>query len=260
MTVRSDDLSQFGDLARAIDPVQFARSLGMEPDPWQAEVLRSRESKICLRIGRQCGKSSAAGLIAAHTTLYRPKSLTLLISPSQRQSGEVFRKCLGFYRDAGRPLDSEAESALQLQLENGSRIVSLPGKDGTVRGYSGVDLLIIDEAAYVNENVYDAVSPMLSVSQGNLLVMSTPAGKRGFFYDIWEHEDGWLKLHVPARLCPRHSVQWLEQQRRARGEAMYMQEYEAEFIDIAGTTFAAEDIDAAIDPAFVPLALWPLAS
>ncbi len=74
---------------------------------------------------------------------------------------------------------------MTLRLENGSRIVSLPGTEGTVRGFSGVALLIVDEASRVDDALYHAVRPMLAVSHGKLVLLSTPWGKRGFFYREW---------------------------------------------------------------------------
>ena len=75
----------------------------------------------------------------------------LLLSPTQRQSGELFRKCLDFYRAAGRPVEPSSETALTLTLQSGSRIVSLPGHEGNVRGYSAVRLSVIDEASRVSD-------------------------------------------------------------------------------------------------------------
>jgi hypothetical protein len=77
------------------------------------------------------------------------------------------------------------ESALRLELRNGSRIVSLPGDETTVRGYSGVRLLVVDEAARVPDDLYFSIRPMLAVSGGRLVCLSTPFGKRGFFYEAW---------------------------------------------------------------------------
>ena len=69
-----------------------------------------------------------------------------------------------------------------LELPNGSRIVGLPANDDTVRGYSGATMLLIDEAARVPDAMYAAVKPMLATTSGEMWLMSTPHGKRGFFY------------------------------------------------------------------------------
>jgi len=108
-----------------------------------------------------------------------------MLSPSLRQSGELFRKALSVYRTLGRPVPSEAESALRLELDTGSRIISLPGTENTIRGYSGVRLLLVDEASRVEDDLYRAIRPMLAVSGGRLVAPSTPWGKRGFWFREW---------------------------------------------------------------------------
>ena len=133
------------DLLLALDPVELARSTSLEPDPWQERLLRSEAVRVLLNCSRQAGKSTMAATVAVHTALYEPSSLVLLLSPSLRQSQELFKKALTCYRSAGGPVPSSTESALRLELENGSRIVSLPGKQDTVRGFSGVRLLVVDE-------------------------------------------------------------------------------------------------------------------
>lgn len=116
------------DLACALDPAELARRVGLPPDPWQADFLRSDEPRILLNCSGQAGKSTVTALLGVHAALYEPGALVLLLSPSLRQSQELFRKALDIYRALESPLPVEAESALRLQLENGSRMVSLPGK------------------------------------------------------------------------------------------------------------------------------------
>jgi len=172
-----------GDLLMALDPVELARAAELEPDPWQARLLRSPAARVLLNCSRQAGKSTMAATLAVHTAVYEPGALVLLLSPSLRQSQELFKKAIGCYRTVGGPIPSKTESALRLELENGSRIVSLPGKQDTVRGFSGVRLLVVDEAARVPGELYYAVRPMLAVSGGRLLALSTPFGTRGWWYE-----------------------------------------------------------------------------
>jgi tRNA(Met) C34 N-acetyltransferase TmcA len=170
------------DLKLALDRVAFARALGLEPDAWQEELLRSTSDRVLLNCSRQSGKSTMTGVIALHRALYHPGSLILCLAPALRQSQELFGKVLGFYRDLGRPVSPQAERKLSLELENGSRIVTLPGSEKTIRGFSGTALLILDEAARVDDALYYAVRPMLAVSGGALMMLSTPYGRRGVFY------------------------------------------------------------------------------
>jgi hypothetical protein len=176
--------------------------------------------------------------------LYEEESLVLLLSPSLRQSGELFKKCLATYKNLGRPVSPESETALTLTLENGSRIVSLPGsKDGNIRGYSGVDLLVIDEAAWVADSLYMSVRPMLAVSGGRLMALSTPHGTRGWFYEAWRGVENWERYEVPATMCPRISEEFLAEEKRNMGEWWYAQEYGCVFSEAETQAFRREDID-----------------
>jgi hypothetical protein len=243
------------DLACALDPVHLAEQAGITPDPWQCDVLRSSAARVLLLCSRQAGKSTITSILAVHTAVYEPGSLVLLLSPTLRQSGELFKKCAGVYQALGRPVPSDSESALQLELENGSRIVSLPGKEGTIRGFSGVRLLAIDEAAWVPDDLYLAVRPMLAVSQGRLVALSTPHGTRGWFYEAWRGEEPWERYEVPATSCPRISPTFLEEEKRSMGDWWYQQEYMCTFLDAETQAFRREDIDAAFREDVQPWAL-----
>jgi hypothetical protein len=245
------------DLARALDPVALAGRLGLAPDAWQADVLRSGAPRILLNCCRQSGKSTVAAMLALHTALYVPGSLTLLVSPSLRQSQELFRRAVDFYRRLSRPVPPEAETALRLELETGSRIVSLPGSETTVRGFSGVGLIVVDEAAQVHDSLYFALRPMLAVSGGRLVLSSTPYGARGFFYEAWRSAEPWERYEVPAASCPRISAEFLEEERRAHGEWWFRQEYECSFLDAQTQAFARDDIERAFAEEVRP---WDLLS
>lgn len=234
------------DLAAALDPVVFARKLGFEPDPWQAELLRCADKRVLLNCSRQAGKSTVTALLTLHTAIYRPGSLTLLLSPSLRQSGELFRKVLDFFDLAAQSI-SESETRLSLELVNGSRVVSLPGKEGTIRGFSGVDLLIIDEAARASDDLYYAVRPMLAVSGGRLVALSTPFGRRGFFHQEWTEGQGWRRFEVPARKCSRISPDFLAEERQRMPDHVYRSEYECEFTENELSAFSYDDVMAATE-------------
>jgi hypothetical protein len=242
------------DLKGALDPVHWARSeLSFDPDPWQTEVLRSQARRILLNCSRQSGKSTVTTLLALHTAVFHPRSLILLMSPTLRQSGELFKNVLGFYNQMDSPPNSETESALKLELNNGSRIISLPGKEQNVRGYAGVTLLIVDEAARVPDELYYSIRPMLAVSNGRLVAMSTPWGKRGWFFKEWSGMDSWQKLRITANKCPRISAKFLEEESQAMGEWWFRQEYMCEFMETEDQIFSYELIQEMLDPDVQPL-------
>ncbi len=229
------------DLASRLDPVSLARRVGIGPDPWQGEVLRSTAPRILLNCCRQSGKSTAAGLLGLHRAVYSPGSTTLLVSPGQRQSSELFRKVLAAYRRLGRPVPSEAENAMSLALENNSRVISLPGNESTIRTYT-CDLMVIDEASRVSDDLYAAVRPMLAVSGGRLLALSTPHGVSGWWAEAWHSSDPWERYEVPADQCPRISRSFLAEERLALGEWKFEQEYFCKFLEDAWQIFSNEAI------------------
>lgn len=233
------------DLAQALDPALFATNMGFAPDQWQGELLRTPAKQVILNCSRQAGKSTSTALLTLHTAMYEPGSLILLLSPSLRQSGELFKKVKEFW-EGQITADAESETKLTMELKNGSRIISLPGKSGTIRGFSGVNLLIVDEAAFVPDDLYFAVRPMLAVSGGRIILLSTPFGKRGFFHDVWTAGQGWEKFEVPATKCPRISPEFLAEERRSMPEWRFNQEYLCSFEDSQTSAFSFDDVMAAV--------------
>jgi hypothetical protein len=206
-----------------------------------------------LLASRQSGKSTTVAALALHTAIYGKPGLILLLSRALRQSQELFRKVLDVYRALGETVALEAESALRLEMKNGSRIISLPGNEETVRSYSNVKLLVIDEASRVPDALYFSVRPMLAVSGGRLVCLSTPWGKRGFFYEAWTGQEDWERISITADQCPRITKAFLAEERRVMGEWWYKQEYQCEFVEPSDQLFTYESIQAALSDEVPPL-------
>ena len=237
----------------ALDRVEFARSVGVDPDDWQRDLLRSTSDRILLNCSRQSGKSTMSAVLALHRALYFPGSLVLCLAPALRQSQELFGKVATFYRALDRPAAPQGERKLSLELENGSRIITLPGSEKTIRGFSGAALLIVDEAARVDDELYFAIRPMVAVSGGALLMLSTPFGKRGVFYEAWEDSQGWERYRLSAEDCPRISEAFLSEERAALPGWVYRQEYECSFEELEDQVFTMEMVDGAVAPDVAPL-------
>jgi hypothetical protein len=238
-----------------VDPPSIMTRAGLTPDPWQAELLRAPSPRTLLLCSRQSGKSAVAGALALQTALLEPPALVLLLSPTERQSGELFKdKLLPLYTALGRPVPATQQTQLTLTLANGSRVISLPGQEGTIRGYSGAALLVIDEAARVPDALYSSVRPMLAVSKGRLLALSTPFGKRGWFYEAWSNRNrAWKRVRITAEQCPRISPEFLAEERQSLGDRWFRQEYGCSFEDVVDAVFLQEDIDAAFASTRPPL-------
>ncbi len=228
----------------------------MQPDAWQADLLRCNAERVLLLCSRQAGKSQTAAALALKQALLEPGSLVLLLSPTLRQSGELFKdKVKRLYNALGRPVRTVQESALTMELEGGSRIVSLPGYEGTVRGYSGAKMLILDEASRVADELYQSVRPMLATSKGKLIALSTPWGQRGFFFEEWHSVNRWHRIRITADQCPRIDPAFLQEEKLSLGEKFYLQEYFCSFESVVGALFTEDVIQAAISDRVQPLAL-----
>ncbi|GEM_PF-168875 len=237
------------DFALCADPVVLARRAGLEPDDWQAAALRSRAPRLLLNVTRQGGKSVTTACLGVHTALFQTEALVLFLSPSERQSAELFRKALQIYHAAGAPVPALVENKLSLELRNGSRIISLPGSEGSIRGYSKVTVLAIDEASRVPDALIYSTRPMLATSgpRARLVLMSTPYARAGAFFQAWEHGGtSWERYKVPATDCPRIPPDFLDEERQAMGDLWYSREYCCQFVEIQGQLIGDAFLDASL--------------
>jgi hypothetical protein len=162
--------------------------------------------------------------------------------------------------EAARQADPEKavrDSVLTMEFGNGSRIISLPCKSETTVGFSRVALLILDEAARIPDDTYQFLSATRATTRGALVALSTPWGKRGWFWEQWKRcqeaqEQGqpepWHRVRVTAEQVDRIAPEWLEGERQDIGERMYSQEYGCQFVDTIDAVFAYDDIHAALKP------------
>lgn len=224
-------------LSVALDPARVLLARGMSADPWQRAFLLGGARHVLLCCSRQSGKSTVVSALALHTALFTPGALVLLLSPSLRQSSEIFRKVLEADDALGRPLPSLYRSQFRLELANGSRVLCLPGREETIRSFGGVNLLVLDEAARIPDALYRSVRPMLAVSRGRLVALSTPFGRRGWFYHEWAGTGPWDRVQITWRDCPRITAAFIDEERRALGPAWVAQEYETTFTALEGLVY-----------------------
>ena len=221
-------------------------------DAAQENILDPRNKRVMLCCHRQYGKSSLGSLVCFHEALFHPKSLCLLVSPSLRQSSENFRK-VGDALDSITPRpDLEEDNKLTLQFSNGSRIISLPGTQKTVRGFTAPDLVLIDEASEAADELFTALFPMFTSNpKGRLILASTPKGKRGFFYRLWDADaPEWMKIMKRASENPRLDPEILAEARRTLPEWEYRQEYECEFVSDEFSIFDEDRMNKALSDDF----------
>jgi len=270
-------------------PELLFNPLGWTVDPWQLSILRRHEPQTLVLCPRQVGKSLTAGAKALLTAYTKAGSLSVIISRSQNQAAEVLLKVKIIHsaytnqmRESRRiiwqpkhlksddvdpdidqildqlrddPAIAISNNQLSLEFDNGSRIVTMACKSETTVG-STTDLLILDEAARMPDQVYLALRPTLAIAQsagrGELLALSTPNGKRGWFYDAWKRCEGdkkqgerpeWAQVSIRVEECPRITPAFLALELKEMGRRWYEQEYECQFRDAIDSVFRSDDIE-----------------
>lgn len=264
-------------LLSSMSPASYLTSLGWMPHPWQQHVLSSDSRRIMLNCNRQAGKSTVTAAIAWQHAKYNPNSLILLFAPTERQTKELMEKIMEFAK-----LDPELvlveDAVTSKRLANGSRIVALPGSERNIRGFSGPDVIVLDEASRIPDELYRAVRPMMAMANTKLIAMSTPFGKRGWWYDEWKGSPRWEKYHVKAPVeivglnelrpavdeaewslrraeegvvayySPRHyDFDFMLDEFESMPDWWFRQEYLGEFMEAEDAVFRVSDIDAAFD-------------
>lgn len=245
-------------LQQSFNADTFARvTLKFEPDATQSRVLSDIPRRLILNCNRQWGKSTISAILLAHRAIFVPESLSIVAGPSERQSAETLRKVLGFLNQAGIKTASDKVNRHAIVLPaNGSRIVALPSSDAKVRGFSKVSLLVVDEASRVPDPLYYALRPALATVNGDIVLVSTPFGKRGFFYQEFTFGGtGWKRFTIPASQCPRIPDKFLEEE-RALGEEYFTQEYECEFVEDGRFLFTDADCKRLFKADIQPLKLY----
>jgi hypothetical protein len=219
-------------LLKSEDSTIFSREdLGWEPDEVQSQLLYSTRRNIICNCHRQWGKSTCIAIKSLHHARYNPGDLVLIASPTENQSKELYRKIYAA-SNMVPGLERVEDSKSYMTLSNGSRIISLCGKESTVRGYSAPDIVIVDEASRALDELFIAVRPMLAMSKGQMILISTPHGKRGFFFHMWfEGGEEWERYEVKAPENPRIDPAWLERERLKLSDPMFRQEYLCEFVE-----------------------------
>ncbi len=243
------------DLRWSLDPVSFfEEALQFEADPHQKKLLRSRSRRQLLNCTRKWGKSTTTAAAVLHECSYVENSKVVIIAPSQRQSSLLLARIEELTgRVPGFRCESLKGEDPGLRFPCG-QVIALPGNEATVRGLEGTTWLIIDEAARVSDELFYAVRPFLANTNGRMSLLSTPFGKRGFFYE--EHQSGrWEVLRVPAVECPRISPEFLAEERIILPAAWFKQEYGCEFTSTDESVFDHDMIVGSLTSEIEPLCL-----
>lgn len=214
-------------LAYQVDPVLWVREqLQVTPQPWQETFLRApRGASLIALTARQVGKTTTAAWAMAHLALFNPGSLSVIACPAQRQSAEAVRRVKESLVKANTKLTSD--NVYGLELDNGSRVLALPGSDDSIRGLTVDGWIIADEAARLTENLISALRPMRARKpQARLAMLSTAWSRTDQFWQTWSRQDGaWIRLQATADMVSIFDPQFLDEERQALGEVAFKREY-----------------------------------
>jgi Terminase large subunit, T4likevirus-type, N-terminal len=219
-------------------PERMFEAAAIKPDKWQLDFLNCLQTQVLMLCARQIGKSLAVAALTLRTALVEAPASCVIFAPSDRQSKEFLRYVYRLWYALGRPYHGIRNSDHEIELKNGSRILALPESERTTRGIAtltGVNLLVLDEAARVDDELYYAVRPMLADEQARLIALSTPFGKRGWFFSAWKEAQhallsgakaDWHLIRVTARQCPRkYPPAKLDKERRSMPARQFRQEF-----------------------------------
>lgn len=228
------------------DPTAFLEWLGVELFDYQREALELIRShdRTALVWSRQSGKDHITALYALWLAVTRPAAVVVCVSPSQRQSDLWAERLTSFALSRRELRESVTDlSESEVAFSNRSRVYSLPSGTGggvTIRGFSRVSLLVVNEAAWVAEDVYQAAGPFLAASEGGKVVLiSTPFGQGGYLWRAWNSEL-FAKSHVAAERCPLISAEFLEKERASMDSLSFESEYHAAFLSARNAYFPTE--------------------
>ena len=231
-------MSLAADLMAALDPaVLFRAAFGLDALPWQRDYLRETRPTVVLK-GRQVGASLAAAALAIAAAVYRADSNSIIVSPSLKQSTEITTRARAGLRNLAVPLAQD--SASMLRLANGSRILSLPGTARSVRGWAA-DLLILDEAAYLEDETIVAARALVAATGGRTILQSTPNAESGAFHElVMDADPAIARFTVPSDTVPTIAPAFLDSERRAMSPDDFAAEYECQFLKAGASLFTAE--------------------
>jgi len=211
------------------------RALQIDLTDWQKSIVTAQPgSRTIALCSRQSGKSTSTAVAIAHTAIFEPGTLSVVLSPTARQSSEMLRRVRGFLLTAGARL--KADNAFSIETEAGSRIMGLPGSsDASIRGVSCSGVLAIDEAARVESELIFASIPMTHRfrQQARIYLLSTPwtCDSDNYFWRVWsEGDDEWrrIKATIYDGVLTEPEI---EAERRLVPEAVWRREFMCEFMD-----------------------------
>jgi hypothetical protein len=232
------------------NPSFFAkRFLNFNPFSYQEKLLNDPAQRIIACMGRQTGKTTTIATKAIHYAYTHPKTTTLIISPSLRQSMIMFDKILTFtHANSFLRRSVTRKTRTIIQLSTGSQIIALPCSEHLLRGYTA-HLAICDEASFIPETIItEIIYPMLSTTNGTAIFLSTPWDKNHFFYKAFLNPQ-YSTHKIQSSENPLIPQAFLSEMQQNMTAEAYKREYLAEFTEAAASYFPQELIRKCVEHA-----------
>jgi hypothetical protein len=235
----------------------FALCTGVWPYEWQVDYIQNDSLFETLRVSRQGGKSLTTAVKVVREALLKPNQFIVIVSPTREQSHIIFRSVSRILENIELRVKGTVKNLLQtrVQLFNNSWIYVTSRT--AVRGHT-ITRLVVDEAAFVEDDVYTAARPALAASNGKITLISTTFGKSGYFYDSHTSLDHFKRWHVPYTLIPHLNEEFVNAEKATMTEVEFSQEYLAEFVETADNFLTREEIMSMIDEDATDIGQQPL--
>lgn len=186
---------------------------------------------------RQCGKSFIASLILIYFSLSKKDTVSMLIEPTLNQSRRMFKDIVKMLEGSG-VITNANQSLLTIDFVNGSEIIFKSAEQSdAIRGYSVSGILIIDEGAFIRDDVYEILFPVRDAHNAPMLIISTPLFCDGYFYKLYKAKEtvsfDWCDFDTSIFLDDER----LEQYRKTLSDLKFRSEYLGQFITDGGYVF-----------------------
>src|SRR3990167_9912774 len=237
---------------RPLKTSEFAKVFfDFEPYPYQKTALDCTDRFVMLNWARQTGKSENASLIGIHDAMWNDDHVVVILAPKLQQARRLFKKVKRHLRASDKKYPQldllsniERETQGIVEFHNGSSIECLTiGDDGgNIRGISA-NLQIIDEVREVeNEECWAAINHMLVATGGRQILISTPKTNTYFHqcYKLGTH----TYYHASSFDNPRADMKIIEMDKVRMPNALWRQEYLAEWIEDTSQFYPLRLIDA----------------
>jgi hypothetical protein len=230
----------------------FCRLVGRPLEWWQLAALHLLKWMTILIAPRQVGKSYSLALLAMWQAFRRPRQQILVISSVESSALDLLENCRDIAAHPALALSVTEALKFSIRLSNGSRIRSVTSTQSGIRGKS-VDLLIADEAAYIDGDVLAAAAIPVTAARpaARIVVASTPWATAGVLYQ-WAMSgldpDNPIMQSFTWALgqAPWISPAAIEAARQTLSPLQFRAEYEGEWVSGGDSFFSQEDIDAAV--------------